>query len=295
MHVADDAEIRELEDRRIRVLVDRDDHPGALHADLVLDRARDAARDVELRRHRLAGLANLGRVRVPAGVDDRARRADRTAQRLRELFHEREVLRAAEPAAAGDDHRCVLDRRAFALLVRLVDHPRRRGEVFERDRCILHFRGAAGGVRVERAGAEERDPRLGLPADVHVDGILQRGPLADELAVLLHEVAEVPVEAGVEPGGKSGGDICGEHRVAEQHRVDALVAHELREHVDARLRQRRLELRVVGDVDLRGAELSRFVGERAHAGADDDAGDLTSPSVAAFASTPSDPFSNSSP
>ena len=149
------------------------------------------------------------------------------------------------------------------------------GEVFERDRCILHFRRAAGGVRVERARAEERDPRLGLPADVHEDGVLQGGTLADELAVLLHEVAEVPVQAGVEPGGKSRRDIRGEHGVAEEHGVDALVADQLREHVDPRLRQRRLELRVVGDVDLRGAELARFVGEAAHARADDDTGDFT--------------------
>src|SRR5438309_7750922 len=104
MDVADDAEIAELEDRRVRVLVDRDDRAGALHADLVLDRAGDAERDVELRRDGLAGLADLRRVRVPARVDDRARRADRAAEGLRELLREREVLRGAEPAATGDDH-----------------------------------------------------------------------------------------------------------------------------------------------------------------------------------------------
>src|SRR4051812_6424069 len=66
VEVADDAEIRVLEDRRVRVLVDRDDHVRALHADLVLDRARDPDGDVELRRDRLPGLADLRRVRVPA-------------------------------------------------------------------------------------------------------------------------------------------------------------------------------------------------------------------------------------
>src|SRR5918999_5514685 len=65
VQVADHAQIGELEDRRVRVLVDRDDVLGALHADLVLDRTRDARRQVELRRHRLAGLADLGGVRVP--------------------------------------------------------------------------------------------------------------------------------------------------------------------------------------------------------------------------------------
>src|SRR5262245_3685893 len=59
MKVADDAEVGEVEDRRVRILVDGDDHAGALHPDLVLDRAGDAERDVELRRHRLARLPHL--------------------------------------------------------------------------------------------------------------------------------------------------------------------------------------------------------------------------------------------
>src|SRR5204862_5037553 len=44
VQVADDAEVRELEDRRVLVLVDRDDVLRGLHAHLVLDRARDAER-----------------------------------------------------------------------------------------------------------------------------------------------------------------------------------------------------------------------------------------------------------
>src|SRR6266508_5928982 len=83
--VADDAEIGVLEDRSVRVLVDRDDHARGLHTDLVLDRARDATRDVELRRDGLARLADLCRVRVPARVDDRAGGRDRTAECLGEL------------------------------------------------------------------------------------------------------------------------------------------------------------------------------------------------------------------
>src|SRR4051795_3881159 len=66
--VADDAEVGELEDRRVRILVDRDDVLGVLHTDLVLDRAGDARREVQLRRDGLARLADLRRIRVPAGV-----------------------------------------------------------------------------------------------------------------------------------------------------------------------------------------------------------------------------------
>src|SRR5215218_9596540 len=103
VEVADHAEVRELEDRRVLVLVDRDDVLGALHADLVLDRAGDARREVELRRDRLAGLADLRGVRVPAGVDDRARGRYSAAERVREVLGEREVLGLAEPATAADE------------------------------------------------------------------------------------------------------------------------------------------------------------------------------------------------
>src|SRR3954468_4211257 len=48
VQIADHAEIRELEDRRVRVLVDRQDVLRVLHSDLVLDRAGDAGGEVEL-------------------------------------------------------------------------------------------------------------------------------------------------------------------------------------------------------------------------------------------------------
>src|SRR5438477_10823881 len=143
MHVAHDAQVAELEDRRVRVLVDRDDHVRALHADLVLDRARDPARDVELRRDGAARLADLGGVRVPAGVDDRTGRGDGPAERTGQLLDQREVLGPAEPTAAGDDDVGVLDRWTGALLVGLLEHRRRRRGVLELDRYVLHFRLAA--------------------------------------------------------------------------------------------------------------------------------------------------------
>src|SRR5262249_14537075 len=60
------------EDRRLGILVDRDDHLRILHAGQVLDRAADAAGDVQLRRDDLARLPHLpvvGRVaRVHGGA-----------------------------------------------------------------------------------------------------------------------------------------------------------------------------------------------------------------------------------
>jgi hypothetical protein len=70
----------------------------------VLDGARDADRDVELRRDDLAGLADLVVVGHEAGIDRGARGAQRGAelvgQRLEQLVV---VLAAAHAATAGDD------------------------------------------------------------------------------------------------------------------------------------------------------------------------------------------------
>ena len=153
VQVADDAEVAELEDRRVRVLVDRDDHVRALHADLVLDRAGDAERDVELRRHGLAGLADLRGVRVPACVDDGARRADGAAERACELLGERELLGRAESAAAGDDDVGVLDRRAARLLELLVDDLRA-----PRVRLELDRRRPRPAARRRRFGVASNEP-----------------------------------------------------------------------------------------------------------------------------------------
>src|SRR5437016_10779954 len=92
VQVPDDAEVRELEDRRVLVLVDRDDVLRRLHADLVLDRAGDAGSEVELRGDRLAGLADLRGVRIPAGIDHGTRGRNGSAERLGELLAQLEAL-----------------------------------------------------------------------------------------------------------------------------------------------------------------------------------------------------------
>ena len=69
MEIAPDPEIGKGEDRRLSVLVHRDDGLRCLHSGSVLDGTRYAGGDVELRRDGLAGLADLVRVRIPAGVD----------------------------------------------------------------------------------------------------------------------------------------------------------------------------------------------------------------------------------
>ncbi len=136
------------------------------------------------------------------------------------------------------------------------------------DLLDLRLAARAGG-RVEGAGAEERDARRRLPADVDEHGVLEGGALADERAVARLEVDEVPVEARVEPCGEAGSDVGGEDGVREEHRVVAAVLHDLRDDVDARLRQRRLERVAVGDVHGCGAVAAGFRREGLDAAADE--------------------------
>src|SRR3954453_1396839 len=124
VQVAHDAQVRELEDRSVRVLVDRDDVLRGLHADLVLDRAGDAGGQVELRRDGLAGLADLGGVGVPAGVDHGARGGDGgvASEGLGQRVGELEALRLAEPTAPGDQDVGALDVHVGAALLAALDH-----------------------------------------------------------------------------------------------------------------------------------------------------------------------------
>src|SRR5271170_8045588 len=89
--VAHDPVVGDLEDRRFFVLVDGNDRLAGLHARAVLDRTGDAQRDVQLRRHGLAGLADLELTGVVAGIHRGARRAYRRAERVSQRLDHAEV------------------------------------------------------------------------------------------------------------------------------------------------------------------------------------------------------------
>ena len=91
------------------ILIDGDDSACTAHSDLMLDRARDAACDVELRRYRFARLPDLMRVSDPARVDRSARRPHRTAERVGECFDDVEMLGTPQPSSARNDDRGLLD------------------------------------------------------------------------------------------------------------------------------------------------------------------------------------------
>src|SRR5439155_3625546 len=93
------------------------------------------------------------------------------------------------------------------------------------------------------------------------------GALGYERVALLDQIDEVPVQAGIQPSRKGGGDVRREHRLREQDRVEALVANELRKHVDPRRGQRRRQTLVVRDVH----DTPDPLGSAAHAVPHDDA------------------------
>src|SRR5438105_1271497 len=99
--ISHDPVVRDFEDRRVFVFVDRDDDLRRAHAREVLDRAGDSDGDVERWAHGLTGLSDLIGVRAPARIYHRARSANccLTAECLRQLFEHFEIRRLLETAA----------------------------------------------------------------------------------------------------------------------------------------------------------------------------------------------------
>src|SRR5262245_20401899 len=113
--IADEAIVGNLEDWGLGILVDRDDYLGILHAGEMLDGARDTDGDVELRRHHLAGLADLVVVRHVAGIDRGSARASRRAEAIgKRLDQGLEVLARLHAAATGNDDACGSELGPFA-------------------------------------------------------------------------------------------------------------------------------------------------------------------------------------
>src|SRR3954464_5238643 len=153
--IAHDAVIGNLEDRRFLVLVDRNDGLAVLHAGEMLDRAGDADGDVEVRRHHLAGLADLVVVGHVARVDGRAAGTETGAELVGQGLEHLEVLAARQAAAAGDDDLGAGELGPLALGelgAAVRGKPPRPGAA-----DLLDRRGAAGGGRLEVGGADGDD------------------------------------------------------------------------------------------------------------------------------------------
>src|SRR6266852_7071233 len=84
--------VGDFEDGGFGVFVDGDDGAGAFHAHDVLDGAADSQSQVKFGGDGLAGAADLAIHGQPAGVADRTRGGQLSAERIGELFGEIDVL-----------------------------------------------------------------------------------------------------------------------------------------------------------------------------------------------------------
>src|SRR5689334_20642862 len=261
VQVAHHAEVRELEDRRVRVRVDRDDVLRVLHADLVLDRAGDPDREVQLRRDGLARLADLSGVRVPAGVDHSAGGGNRAAERVGQVLGQLEALGLPETAAAADQQVGVLDVHVRAALLAALDDRGPGREVRQRHVDVLDLgRGAVAGVLdLERVEAADDDPDVARVVHVDDRGVLEDRALGHELAVLDLHGGDLHGHAGAEARGEARADLEAEQSAAEQRVLVAVVLDQLGHDVDHRLGQPLRRLRAPdlrrAVVAERGAEL----------------------------------------
>ena len=218
--VADQADVRDLEDRRFLVLVDGDDGLRILHSGEVLDRARNADRDIDLRSDDLAGLADLIVVGRIARIDRGAARADRRAELVGERIEQRvELFRRAERAAARHDDLGAGQLGPLAL--RLLE-PRRTGSCLHRQQLrpvSTDARTALGGRLFERRGADGDDLLgvLGLDRRDRVAGVDRA---RERIAVLdRQDVADLH---HVEQCGDARRDVLAGRRGRREERVVAL-------------------------------------------------------------------------
>ena len=204
----------------------------------MLDRPGDARPDVELRRDRLSGLANLRRVGVPAGVDHRAGRGNGAAKCRGEFLKLREALGCPKSAATGDEDVGFLDGRPGLGLLQALEVAGSCREVTHIGAHTLGRPRAGALSRLERTRTHEADPGCARPTDVDENGVAEGGTLPDECPAVHHEVAEIPVESGVEARGETPGDVGCEHRRPKEDIVEAMGLDQAGDHVNARLRQR---------------------------------------------------------
>ena len=277
VQVADDAEVGEVEDRRVRVLVDRDDHARALHADLVLDRAGDAERDVELRRD---GLARSARPASSTGTS--RRRRPRASPRPRRRAPPRAPRRArSPPARRGRGRRRRSRRRPRSTGRSPPPAPARPSRAVRREvlRASTSTASTVGRARRSRPGRTRPSGRARAAASlVQPTSTRTVSPSAGRLPTSSPPSSARSVRSQLRPASsraaRPAATSAASTEAAKRTFVGARSRDDRRERVDARLRQRRLERGVVDDVDRRRAVRAGRRGDARPRPADDDARDV---------------------
>src|SRR5208282_5419932 len=96
--------MREVEDRRVWIGVDCDNHVGAFYPHPVLNCTGYSSRNIELRPDCFAGLSNLPVRCHPAFLDEGPRTAIFPTQHLGERFHELKILSRAQAQSPRDNN-----------------------------------------------------------------------------------------------------------------------------------------------------------------------------------------------
>ena len=218
--VAHDDEVGEVDDRCIRIAVDGHDGARGLHADLVLDGAADADRDVEGGLDDLARLPDLLGIRQPAGIDDGAGAGDGATEGIREVLDDPEPVRSGDPATASHHDLGVVDgdggpgrRDALDDTDPLVDRdgrPRRRG----RDRPE-----AATLPRRGRARPHDDDAAARREAAARDEPATERAHLDDRAAIEPGHGRRVDEDGQAEASGDDAGDVLAIRRGGDEHEI----------------------------------------------------------------------------
>src|SRR5581483_5939429 len=167
----------------------------------------------------LSGLADLSRIRVPAGVDHRARGGDGAvaAERLCEVLAKLEALGFAETAPAGDEDVGTLDVDVGAALLAALDHRRLVGEVRVADLDVDDLGRLAGArLDLERVDPADDDPQVALVLGGGDLGVAEDRALGDELVAVRLDRGDLHRHAGVAARREAGADLKSEQAAAEQ-------------------------------------------------------------------------------
>ena len=165
------------------------------------------------------------------------------------LLEQRERIRRAEAAATGDDDVGVLDRGPLdsscvcSTSVASVEKSENSGRLLDL--------GASAGLRgVQRAGADDPEPRGVRPADVDQDRVTERGAFADELLALDRRSVRSQLSPASSRAARPAAISAASTEAAKRTASGARLLDERGERIHPRLGQRRREFLILGHAHL---------------------------------------------
>ena len=281
IEVSDNTVVRNRENRRGGIGVDRDDLFTFAHSGAVLDRAADAAGDVQLRTDRHTGLADLMIMVNPAGINRRTGCSDFAAESLCQFVNQLEVFLGTDSVAARYNDLGAFQIHGF-ILTNTLNHFDDR--LFRRQSHI-DFDDLAGRIRL---GFRHLHDAL---ADGHhlriVPGVDNgRNDVSAECRTDLHQfvfieflvdfvikivdpqIGTVGGESGELLGSDARSEFASFHGRAEQQDVRFMFTDQVHDDFGERQNRKRLQTRIIGEIDFFAAVLEQRAAAAFHIGAE---------------------------